>query len=155
MTKNLILPPVDFAATIAEIIEDYLPEDSLIHNLTNKQVNDLYDDLVAGCEEAYEDASEKAEDAIERAYLQGEGEYRGIDPYGLPESDEAATTTLSERIDASADRLRAAMEACRPKSKSSEKTFCADEVLQEAMSHLKNADVEADDNEVSIRYIYR
>ena len=128
MTKNLILPPVDFAATIAEIIEDYLPEDSLIHSLTNKQVNDLYDDLVAGCEEAYEDASEKAEDAIARVYMQGEGEYRGIDPYGMPESDEEPV---------------------------GEKRFCATEVLQEAMSHLKNADVEADDNEVSIRHIYR
>ena len=126
--KNLILPPVDFAATIAEIIEDYLPEDSLVHTLTDKQVNDLYSDLVTGCEEAYEDASEKAEDAIARVYMQGEGEYRGIDPYGLPESDEEPV---------------------------SEKRFCATEVLQEAMSHLKNADVETDDNEVSIRYIYR
>ena len=124
MTKNLILPPVDFAATIAEIIEDYLPEDSLIHTLTNKQVNDLYNDLVAGCEESYEEASDKAEEAIERVYMQE----AGIDPYGLPESDEEPV---------------------------SEKRFCADEVLQEAMSHLKNADLEADDNEVSIRHIYR
>jgi hypothetical protein len=128
MTKNLILPPVDFAATIARIIEDYLPEDSLVHSLTDQQVSDMYSDLIAGCEEAYEEASDKAEEAIERAYLQGEGEYRGIDPYGLPESD-------GEPV--------------------SEKRFCATEVLQEAMSHLKNADVEADDNEVSIRYIYR
>ena len=128
MTKNLILPPVDFAATIARIIEDYLPEDSLVHNLTDRQVSDMYNDLVAGCEEAYEDASEKAEDAIARVYMQNEGEYRGIDPYELPEGDEEPF---------------------------SEKRFCATEVLQEAMSHLKNADVEADDNEVSIRYIYR
>ena len=128
MTKNLILPPVDFAATIAEIIEDYLPEDSLVHTLTDKQVNDLYIDLVTGCEEAYEDASEKAEDAIARVYMQGEGEYRGIDPYGLPESDEEPV---------------------------SEKRFCATKVLQEAMSDMKNADVDADDNEGSIRYIYR
>jgi hypothetical protein len=155
MTKNLILPPVNFAATIAEILEDYLPEDCLIHTLTDQQVSDMYNDLVAGCEEAYEEASEKAEEAIERVYMQEAGEYRGIDPYDLPEGDEAATTTLSERIDASADRLRAAMEACRPKSKSSEKTFCATEVLQEAMSDMKNADVEADDNEVPIKYIYR
>ena len=126
--KNLILPPVDFAATIAEIIEDYLPEDSLVHTLTDKQVNDLYSDLVTGCEEAYEDASEKAEDAIARVYMQGEGEYRGIDPYGLPESDEEPV---------------------------SEKRFCATKVLQEAMSDMKNADVEADDNEGSIKYIYR
>jgi len=125
---NLILPPVDFAATIAKILEDYLPEDSLVHNLTDKQVSDMYSDLVAGCEEAYEEASDKAEDAIARVYMQGEGEYRGIDPYELPEGDE---------------------EPFR------EKRFCATEVLQEAMSHLKNADVEADDNEVSIRYIYR
>jgi len=153
--KNLILPPVDFAATIATILEDYLPEDCLMHTLTDQQVSDMYNDLVAGCEEAYEDASDKAEEAIERVYMQEAGEYRGIDPYGLPEGDEAATTTLSERIDASADRLRAAMEACRPKSKSSEKTFCATEVLQDAMSDMKNADVDADDNEGSIKYIYR
>ena len=44
---NLILPPVDFAATIAKILEDYLPEDSLVHNLTDKQVSDMYSDLVA------------------------------------------------------------------------------------------------------------
>ena len=128
MTKNLILPPVDFAAAIARILEDYLPEDSLVHNLTDKQVSDMYTDLVAGCEEAYEDASEKAEDAIARVYMQGEGEYRGIDPYGLPESDEEPV---------------------------SEKRFCATKVLQEAMSDMKNADVEADDNEVFIRHIYR
>ena len=128
MTKNLILPPVDFAAAIAKILEDYLPEDSIVHALTDKQVSDMYTDLVAGCEEAYEDASEKAEEAIERVYMQGEGEYRGIDPYDLPTSEEEPF---------------------------SEKPFCATEVLQEAMSHLKNADVDADDNEVSIRHIYR
>ena len=128
MTKNLILPPVDFAASIAKILEDYLPEDSLVHTLTDQQVSDMYNDLVAGCEEAYEDASEKAEDAIARVYMQGEGEYRGIDPYGLPESDEEPV---------------------------SEKRFCATKVLQEAMSDMKNADVDADDNEGSIRYIYR
>ena len=157
MTKNLILPPVDFASSIATILEDYLPEDCLIHTLTDQQVSDMYNDLVAGCEEAYEEASEKAEEAIERVYMQEAGEYRGIDPYGLPEGDETATTTLSEEIEASADRLKAAMEACRPrpKSKSSEKTFCATQVLQEAMSDMKNADLEADDNEVPIRHIYR
>ena len=125
---NLILPPVDFAAAIAKILEDYLPEDSLVHNLTDKQVSNMYNDLVAGCEEAYEDASEKAEEAIERAYMQGEGEYRSIDPYDMPTSDEEPV---------------------------SEKRFCATKVLQEAMSDMKNADVEADDNEGSIKYIYR
>ena len=99
-----------------------------VHTLTDKQVNDLYSDLVTGCEEAYEDASEKAEDAIARVYMQGEGEYRGIDPYGLPESDEEPV---------------------------SEKGFCATKVLRGAMSDMKNADVDADDNEGSIRYIYR
>ena len=128
MTKNLILPPVDFAAAIARILEDYLPEDSLVHNLTDKQVSNMYTDLVVGCEEAYEDASEKAEEAIERAYMQGEGEYRSIDPYDMPTSDEEPV---------------------------SEKRFCATKVLQEAMSDMKNADVEADDNEVFIRHIYR
>ena len=83
MTDN-ILPSIDFAAVIAEILEDYLPEDSVMHTLTNTQVNNLFDDLVAGCEEAYEDASEKAEEAIEEAYeLEA-----GIDPYDLPTSDE-------------------------------------------------------------------
>ena len=81
---NLILPPVDFAATIAKILEDYLPEDRLMHNLTDQQVSDMYGDLVAGCDEAYEDASEKAEEAIERAYL----EDTGIDPFDMPTSDE-------------------------------------------------------------------
>ena len=128
MTKNLILPPVDFAAAIARILEDYLPEDSLVHNLTDKQVSNMYTDLVVGCEEAYEDASEKAEEAIERAYMQGEGEYRSIDPYDMPTSDEEPV---------------------------SEKRFCATKVLQEAMSDMKNADVEADYNEGSIKYIYR
>ncbi len=125
---NLILPPVDFAAAIAKILEDYLPEDSLVHNLTDKQVSNMYNDLVAGCEEAYEDASEKAEEAIERAYMQDEGEYRSIDPYDMPTSDEEPV---------------------------SEKRFCATKVLQEAMSDMKNADVEVDDNEGSIKYIYR
>ena len=128
MTKNLILPPVDFAATIARILEDYLSEDSLVHNLTDKQVSNMYNDLVVGCEEAYEDASEKAEEAIERAYMQDEGEYRSIDPYDMPTSDEEPV---------------------------SEKRFCATKVLQEAMSDMKNADVEVDDNEGSIKYIYR
>jgi len=155
MTKNLILPPVDFAATIARILEDYLPEDSLVHSLTDKQVNDMYNDLIAGCEEAYEDASDKAEEAIERAYLQGEGEYRGIDPYDLPESDETATTTLSEEIEASADRLKAAMEACRPKSKSSEKLFCATEVVQGAIADIKSVNKVVLEKEVPIKYIYR
>jgi len=128
MTKNLILPPVDFAATIARIIEDYLPEDSLVHKLTDKQVNDMYNDLIAGCEEAYEEASDKAEEAIERAYLQGEGEYRGIDPYGLPESDEEPV---------------------------SEELFCATEVVQEAISNMKSAAIVVEENEAPIRYIYR
>ena len=83
MTDN-ILPSIDFAAVIAEILEDYLPEDSVMHTLTNAQVNSLFDDLVAGCEEAYEEASEKAEEAIERAHLQD----ASVDPFGLPESDE-------------------------------------------------------------------
>ena len=152
--KKLILPPVDFAATIARILEDYLPEDCLIHTLTDQQVSDMFADLTTGCEEAYEEASNKAEEAIERAYMQAEGEYRGIDPYGLPESDEEPSGR-DESDKASSDRLRAAMEACRPKSKSSEKTFCTTEVLQEAISGMKNVDVEADDNEVPIKYIYR
>jgi len=83
MTDN-ILPSIDFAAVIAEILEDYLPEDSVMHTLTNTQVNNLFDDLVATCEEAYEDASEKAEEAIERAYLQD----ASVDPSGMPTSDE-------------------------------------------------------------------
>ena len=83
MTDN-ILPSIDFAAVIAEILEDYLPEDSVMHTLTNTQVNNLFDDLVAGCEEAYEEASEKAEEAIEAAI---EREV-GIDPFDLPTSDE-------------------------------------------------------------------
>ena len=125
---NLILPPVDFAAAIAKILEDYLPEDSLVHNLTDKQVSDMYSDLVAGCEEAYEEASEKAEEAIEKAYMQIEGEYRSVDPYSLPDGDEEPV---------------------------SEKRFCATKVLQEAMSDMKNAFEGADDNEGSIKYIYR
>ena len=128
MTKNLILPPVDFAATIARILEDYLPEDSLVHNLTDKQVSNMYTDLVAGCEEAYEEASDKAEDAIARVYMQGEGEYRGIDPYELPEGDE---------------------EPFR------EKRFCATEVVKEALSDIKSASTVVSEKEGSIRYIYR
>jgi len=128
MTKNLILPPVDFAAAIARILEDYLPEDSLVHSLTDKQVNDMYNDLTAGCEEAYEEASDKAEEAIERAYLQGEGEYRGIDPYDLPESDEEPV---------------------------SEKLFCATEVVQGAISGMKSAAIVVEEKEVPIKYIYR
>ena len=81
---NLILPPVDFAAVIAEILEDYAPEDRLIHTFTDEQISDMYNDLVAGCEEAYEEASEKAEEAIEAAYEQD----ASVDPFGLPESDE-------------------------------------------------------------------
>ena len=128
MTKNLILPPVDFAAAIARILEDYLPEDSLVHNLTDKQVSNMYTDLVVGCEEAYEDASEKAEEAIERAYMQGEGEYRGIDPYDLPTSEEEPF---------------------------SEKPFCATEVVREAFADLKSAGTVVEEKEGSIRYIYR
>jgi len=125
---NLILPPVDFAATIARIIEDYLPEDSLVHKLTDKQVNDMYNDLIAGCEEAYEEASDKAEEAIERAYLQDEGEYRGIDPFDMPESDEEPV---------------------------SEELFCTAEVVQEAISNMKSAAIVVEENEAPIKYIYR
>ena len=128
MTKNLILPPVDFAAAIARILEDYLPEDSLVHNLTDRQVSDMYTDLVAGCEEAYEDASEKAEEAIERAYMQGEGEYRGIDPYDLPTSEEEPFN---------------------------EKPFCATEVVQEALSGVKSSGRVVSENKGFIRHIYR
>ena len=125
---NLILPPVDFAATIAKILEDYLPEDTLMHNLTDLQVSQMYSDLVAGCDEAYEDASEKAEEAIERAYMEGEGEYRSIDPYDLPTSDE--------------EPLR-------------EESFRATEVVQEAIADIKSSGVAAKKKEGSIRYIYR
>lgn len=128
MTKNLILPPVDFAAAIAKILEDYLPEDSIVHALTDKQVSDMYTDLVAGCEEAYENASEKAEEAIERAYMQGEGEYRGIDPYDLPTSEEEPF---------------------------SEKPFCATEVVQEALSGVKSSGRVVSENKGFIRHIYR
>jgi hypothetical protein len=128
MTKNLILPPVDFAAAIARILEDYLPEDSLVHNLTDKQVSNMYTDLVAGCEEAYEDASEKAEEAIERVYMQGEGEYRGIDPYDLPTSEEEPFN---------------------------EKPFCATEVVQEALSGVKSSGRVVSENKGFIRHIYR
>jgi len=128
MTKNLILPPVDFAAAIARILEDYLPEDSLVHNLTDKQVSNMYTDLVVGCEEAYEDASEKAEEAIERAYMQGEGEYRGIDPYDLPTSEEEPF---------------------------SEKPFCATEVVQETLSGVKSSGRVVSENKGFIRHIYR
>ena len=126
--KNLILPPVDFAAAIARILEDYLPEDSIVHALTDKQVSDMYTDLVAGCEEAYEDASEKAEEAIERAYMQGEGEYRGIDPYDLPTSEEEPFN---------------------------EKPFCATEVVQEALSGVKSSGRVVSENKGFIRHIYR
>ena len=121
---NLILPPVDFAATIAKILEDYLPEDRLIHSLTDQQVSDMYNDLTAGCEEAYEEASEKAEEAIERAYL----EDTGIDPFDMPTSDE--------------EPLR-------------EESFCATEVVQEAIADIKSAGITAEEKEGSIRYIYR
>ena len=123
MTNN-ILPSIDFAAVIAEILEDYLPEDRLIHSLTDQQVSDMYNDLTAGCEEAYEDASEKAEEAIERAYLQDEG----IDPFDMPTSDEEPL---------------------------SEESFCATEVLQEAISDLKSPAIVVEENEAPIRYIYR
>ena len=92
MTDN-ILPTIDFAAVIAEILEDYLPEDSLLHTLTSAQVNSLFDDLTAGCEEAYEDASEKAEEAIEEAYEQE----TGIDPYDLPDDDDELLSEESFR----------------------------------------------------------
>tara|TARA_R110002095_G_scaffold433_2_gene2345 strand:- start:199 stop:588 length:390 start_codon:yes stop_codon:yes gene_type:complete len=125
---NLILPPVNFALTIAKILEDYLPEDRLMHNLTDLQVSHMYSELVAGCDEAYEDASEKAEEAIERAYSQEEGEYRGIDPYDLPTSEEEPF---------------------------SEKPFCATEVVREAVADLKSAGTVVEEKEGSIRYIYR
>jgi hypothetical protein len=90
MTDN-ILPSIDFAAVIAEILEDYLPEDRLVHSLTDQQVSDMFNDLAAGCEEAYEEASGEAEEAIERAM----GQEMGIDPYDLPTSDEEP---LSEEL---------------------------------------------------------
>ena len=83
MTNN-ILPSIDFAAVIAEILEDYLPEDRLVHSLTDQQVSDMFSDLAVGCEEAYEEASGEAEEAIERAM----GQEMGIDPYDLPTSEE-------------------------------------------------------------------
>jgi len=92
MTDN-ILPTIDFAAVIADILEDYAPEDCLMHALTDQQVGDLFADLVAGCEEAYEDASEKAEEAIEEAI---EREV-GIDPYDLPTSDDEPLSEESFR----------------------------------------------------------
>ena len=92
MTDN-ILPTIDFAAVIAEILEDYAPDDRMIHNLTDQQVSDLFNDLVAGCEEAYEEASEKAEEAIEEAYEQE----TGIDPYDLPDDDEELLSEESFR----------------------------------------------------------
>ena len=125
---NLILPPVNFALTIAKILEDYLPEDRLMHNLTDLQVSHMYSELVAGCDEAYEDASEKAEEAIERAYMEGEGEYRGIDPYDLPTSEEEPF---------------------------SEKPFCATEVVREAIEDLKSPRTTALENKGFIRHIYR
>ena len=127
MTNN-ILPPVDFAATIAKILEDYLPEEHLMHTLTDQQVSDMYDDLVAGCDDAYEYASEKAEEAIERAYMEDAGEYRGIDPFDLPTSDDEPL---------------------------GEKPFRATEVVQEAISDIKSAGITAEEKEGSIRYIYR
>jgi len=126
--SNIILPSVDFAATIANILEDYLPESSSIHALTDLQVSQMYSDLVAGVEEAYEEASEKAEEAIERAYMQIEGEYRGIDPFDLPTSDEEPL---------------------------GEKLFCATEVIQDAIADIKSAGVTASENEVPIKHIYR
>ena len=125
---NIILPPVDFAATIAKILEDYLPEDNLMHTLTDQQVSDMYNDLTAGCEEAYEHASEKAEEAIERAYMEDAGEYRGIDPFDLPTSDE--------------EPLRG-------------ESFRATEVVQEAITGIKSAGIAVTEKEGSIRYIYR
>ena len=41
MTKNLILPHVDFASSIATILEDYLPEECLMHTLTDPHVSDM------------------------------------------------------------------------------------------------------------------
>ena len=98
MTDN-ILPTIDFAAVIADILEDYAPEDCLVHALTDQQVSDLFNDLVAGCEEAYEDASEKAEEAIEEAYEQE----TGIDPYDLPTSEEEPFHTSEVLQEAIAD----------------------------------------------------
>jgi len=92
MTDN-ILPTIDFAAVIAEILEDYVPEDRLIHSLTDQQVGDMFADLVAGCEEAYEDASEKAEEAIEEACEQDVG----IDSYDLLDDDDEALNEESFR----------------------------------------------------------
>jgi len=125
---NLILPPVNFALTIAKILEDYAPEGSLMHNLTDQQVSDMFDDLVSGCEDAYEEASEQAEEAIREAYSQEEGEYRGIDPFDLPTSDDEPLF---------------------------EKPFCATEVVREAIADLKSSRTTALENKGSIRYIYR
>lgn len=125
---NLILPPVNFALTIAKILEDYAPEGSLIHTLTDQQVSDMFDELVAGCEDAYEEASEQAEEAIRQAYLQEEGEYRGIDPYDLPTSEEEPF---------------------------SEKPFCTTEVVREAVADLKSSRTTALGNKGFIRHIYR
>ena len=127
MTNN-ILPPVDFAATIAKILEDYLPEDTLMHNLTDLQVSQMYSDLVAGCDEAYEEASDDAEEAIERAYMQIDGEYRGIDPYDLPTNEEEPFN---------------------------EKPFCATEVIREALVDIKSSGTVVSESEGSIKYIYR
>jgi len=126
--SNIILPSVDFAATIANILEDYLPESSSIHALTDLQVSQMYSDLVSGCEDAYEDASEQAEEAIREAYSQEEGEYRGIDPFDLPTSDDEPLF---------------------------EKPFCATEVVREAIADLKSSRTTALENKGSIRYIYR
>ena len=98
MTNN-ILPTIDFAAVIADILEDYAPDDRPMHNLTDQQVSDMFNDLVAGCEEAYEDASEKAEEAIEEAYEQE----TGIDPYDLPTSEEEPFHTSEVLQEAIAD----------------------------------------------------
>ena len=98
MTDN-ILPTIDFAATIADILEDYAPDGRLMHNLTDQQVSDMFNDLVAGCEEAYEEASERVEGAIEEAYeLEA-----GIDPYDLPTDDEEPFHTSEVLQEAIAD----------------------------------------------------
>ena len=124
---NLILPPVDFAAVIAEILEDYLPEDRLVHSLTDQQVSDMFNDLAVGCEEAYEEASGEAEEAIERVM----GQEMGIDPYDLPNESDDDEEPLREE------------------------SFRATEVVQEAIADIKSAGITAEEKEGSIRYIYR
>ena len=108
MTDN-ILPDIDFAAVIAEILEDYAPDGLMVHNLTDQQVSDMYNDLVAGCEEAYDIASEETETLIEEALEKGVG----IDPFDLPNEPDDDEEAMDEE------------------------SFRATEVVQEAIAVLK------------------